>query len=524
MKKVLISVVVVTLDRKKDLIKCLNSLRTSDYKKIEIIVVDNGSNSSVASWIKGKFANVKIVRSDKNLGAAGGRNLGIKFAKGNYLLFMDDDAEADKAMISELLKVIQTNSMIGIVHPKIYDSEKRNILQGIGCDVNLLTGGVSALGIREEDSGQYDKVMELQSVGCIWMVKREVIDKIGNYDEEYFIPWEDTDFSFRTREAGFKILFVPKALAWHKGVKSTFINPLVDYIGIRSTDRSYRIARNKIIFMVKYAPFSNKLLFLLIFLPVYTIIHSIILLSSARIDLLFSYWKGVFSSLIYITKKLYFKFDNYINPVKIFFLSLEDPVCWIIEKSAQSILDIGCGQGFPMKMIKNRMKVKKSVGVDLFKPYIEIGKKFKIHDQYVISDIRKLKFKNRSFDVVLALQILEHLNKKDAWKVVEKMEKIAKKQIIIATPIGKMYHPVVDNNKLQLHISDFYPEEFEKRGYKIIRFGRKELLGENGLVHKIDNDIFRKVVYGFSYLVNVSLYFFQPFANYYFVAYKKIVK
>ena len=87
-----------------------------------------------------------------------------------------------------------------------------------------------------------------------------------------------------------------------------------------------------------------------------------------------------------------------------------------------------------------------------------------------------------------------------------------------------MYHPVVDNNKLQLHISDFYPEEFEKRGYKIIRFGRKELLGENGLVHKIDNDIFRKVVYGFSYLVNVSLYFFQPFANYYFVAYKKIVK
>lgn len=221
-------------------------------------------------------------------------------------------------------------------------------------------------------------------------------------------------------------------------------------------------------------------------------------------------------------KKLYFKFDDYINPFKIFLLSLEDPVCWIIDKSAESILDIGCGQGFPMKMIKNRMRVKKSIGVDLFKPYIEIGKKLKIHNKYIISDVRKIKFSNKSFDVVLALQILEHLNKVDAWKMLEKLEKIARKQIIIATPIGKMYHPPVDDNKLQLHKSAFYPEEFEKRGYNTIRFGRKEILGENGLVHKINNDLFRKAVYSFSYLLNISLYFFQSYANYYFVAFKNI--
>lgn len=221
-------------------------------------------------------------------------------------------------------------------------------------------------------------------------------------------------------------------------------------------------------------------------------------------------------------KKLYFKFDNYINPIKILLLSLEDPVCWIIDKSAKSILDIGCGQGFPMKMIKVRMKVDKSVGVDLFKPYIKIGKQLKIHDQYIISDVRRLRTKNKSYDIVLALQIIEHLKKREAWKILRKMEKIAKKQIIIATPIGKMYHPIVDNNKLQLHQSGFYPEEFEKKGYKIIRFGRKELLGEGGLVHKIDNDLFRKIVYGISYLLNICLYLFQPWANYYFVAYKKI--
>lgn len=136
-------------------------------------------------------------------------------------------------------------------------------------------------------------------------------------------------------------------------------------------------------------------------------------------------------------KKLYFKFDNYINPIKIFFLSLEDPVCWIIDKSAKSILDVGCGQGFPMKMIKVRMKVDKSVGVDLFKPYIKIGKQLKIHDQYIISDVRRLRAKNKSYDIVLALQIIEHLRKREAWKVVRKMEKIAKKQIIVVLLLVK---------------------------------------------------------------------------------------
>ncbi len=302
----LVSVIVVTRNRKKELIKCLQSLQASDYRRIEIVVVDNDTTPPVSSWLKNKFKGVELVRSAKNLGAAGGRNLGLKFARGDFLLFMDDDASADKKMISQLVAVLKNSPQAGIAQPKIYDmqsfSTDGNILQGIGCDISLLTGRVSALGIREEDTGQYDHIKEISTVGCVWMVKAEVIKKVGGYDENYFIPYEDLDFSFRARKSGFKIYFAPKALAWHNSIKSTFVNSALDYIGIRSADQAYRIARNKIIFMRKYSPFPNLLIFLFILLPFYTLVHSIIILSSLKFSLLSDYWKGVISGLIYLIR------------------------------------------------------------------------------------------------------------------------------------------------------------------------------------------------------------------------------
>lgn len=295
----LVSVVIVTRNRKKELLRCLKSLQVSNYKKIEIIVVDNDTSPPVSSWLRKTPSNVKTIRSDKNLGAAGGRNLGINFTTGSYILFMDDDTQAHKEMIQELLKALQKTQRVGIVQPKIFNMEERNILQGIGCNINLLTGRISALGIREIDRGQYDEIREIPTVGCIWMIKREVIKKIGGYDEEYFISYEDLDFSFRARQNGFKILFAPKALAWHKGIKSTFINPLIDYIGIRSSDRAYRIARNKMIFMRKFSPFPKNLLFFFLLMPLYVLIHSLIIIIAWRLDVLYQYLLGVLSGLWY---------------------------------------------------------------------------------------------------------------------------------------------------------------------------------------------------------------------------------
>lgn len=205
----------------------------------------------------------------------------------------------------------------------------------------------------------------------------------------------------------------------------------------------------------------------------------------------------------------------------LFGMSLQEPVCWIIDREAKTVLDVGSGPGLPMELLKVGHKFDKTVGVDLFKPYISETKKKKIHDNYVLQDIRKLDFPDKSFDVVMALQVLEHLEKKEAWKLVAKMEKIAKRQVILATPIGYMHHPHTDNNPHQEHKSAFQPEDFEKKGYKVFKFGRKEILGEHGIVHT-KNSFLRKFYFIINFIMTPIFIFFQPFSNYHVYAYKII--
>lgn len=212
---------------------------------------------------------------------------------------------------------------------------------------------------------------------------------------------------------------------------------------------------------------------------------------------------------------------NFLVKLKLYLMSLEEPATWIFNKRSKTVLDVGCGQGIPMKSLNMHYKFKKTVGVDLFDEYLKQCKKEHIHTDYVKKDVRKISYKQKSFDTVMCLQVVEHLTKKDAWKLVEKMEKIAKRQIIIATPIGHLDHDEVDHNHLQLHKSFFYPEEFEKKGYAIVRFGRKELYGNNGLVHKLPYP-FYILVFFLNFLLIPVYKMFPSFGNYHFYAYKNL--
>lgn len=303
MNKKLVSVVIVTKDRPKEALKAVTSIYKQTYKPIEVVLVDNGSLNRVNNLIKKKYQKTSVLSTSINRGAAGGRNLGLLNTRGEFVFFMDDDAFADKHTISQLVKVAKQDPKIGIVAPKIYYADKKNVIQGIGHNISLLTGRIIGIGVVEQDFGQYEKITDIPMIGCAWMVKRSVFNKIGKYDEDFFIPYEDSDFSIRTRKAGFRICYVPKAHVWHSSHYNLDIPQNLRWLGITNAERAYRISRNKMIFMKKHANFLNLLIFLFIFTPIYAMVHSAIILLSRRLDVLSYYWRGLLSGFKYVLTK-----------------------------------------------------------------------------------------------------------------------------------------------------------------------------------------------------------------------------
>ena len=169
-KDSLVSVIVVTKDRKVDFIKCLISILKSEYKNIETVVVDNSVNENIAPIIKKRFPQVKYIKNKINVGAAEGRNIGIDNSNGEFLLFMDDDAEMKTDMITKLMYAFEKKSNAGIVQPIVLDKSNKSMLQGAGHAINLLTGRIVAWGVQEKNDGQYDMIREipLPSLSIIW--------------------------------------------------------------------------------------------------------------------------------------------------------------------------------------------------------------------------------------------------------------------------------------------------------------------------------------------------------------------
>ena len=145
----------------------------------------------------------------------------------------------------------------------------------------------------------------------------------------------------------------------------------------------------------------------------------------------------------------------------------------------KNVLDLGCGFNSPIQYCDVPVKV----GVDSFEPYLKQSKKKGIHNQYIKKDITKIEFEPKSFDAVVAIEILEHLSKKADLELFKKMEKWARKKVIVTTPNGFTYQDAYDNNPFQAHRSGWTAEEFEKEGFKVLGMdGPKNLRGCKGKI------------------------------------------
>ncbi|MDP3988170.1 MAG: glycosyltransferase family 2 protein [Candidatus Levybacteria bacterium] len=261
MKK--IAIVILNFNGEKDTLECLKSLEKVNVQnsEVKIIVVDNGSSQ------KFKVEDLKVIREEVNLGYSGGNNVGIKKALdwgADYILLLNNDTIVDKDLIGEMVNVAEADEKTGIIAPKIYfekgfefhkDRYKKEDLgkviwyAGAVMDWKNLIG--HHRGVDEVDMGQYDKEGETDfASGCCMLIKRKVFEKIGLFDKKYFLYYEDSDFNQRVKRAGFKIMFAPKGILWHKNAGSAG--------GSGSNLQDYYISRNRLLFGIKYGGLRLK--------------------------------------------------------------------------------------------------------------------------------------------------------------------------------------------------------------------------------------------------------------------------
>lgn len=207
---------------------------------------------------------------------------------------------------------------------------------------------------------------------------------------------------------------------------------------------------------------------------------------------------------------------NFLQKKKPNYLSIK--IKKIIFPDCKTLLDVGCGDNSIVQFFKN--KLKKSTGIDIYKASVKKSIQKSIHQKYIIGDILNLNkyFKNKSFDCVLCIDVLEHLKKNEALNLIKKMENIAKKVVVIQTTNGFVKQGVFKGNKYQIHQCSFESGELKKMGYKVIGMdGPKVFRGEFASI-KYHPKILLAIIIN----LITPIFFFFPKHSFNLLAYKKI--
>ena len=233
-----LSIITVNYNGLKDTCTLIDSITFNE--DMEVIVVDNGSQEDEANILQDLYPAIKTIRSDKNLGFAGGNNLGIKAARGRYLYLVNNDTIFKDFNPQVLIQRLESSQIIGCVCPKIRFAWSNNPIQFAGyTPLSPITIRNKAIGFGEEDKGQYDTPHQTPYAhGAAMMLKREVIDKVGLMPECFFLYYEELDWSMTITRAGYEIWYEPASTIYHKESQST---------GQNSPLRTYYITRNRLL-------------------------------------------------------------------------------------------------------------------------------------------------------------------------------------------------------------------------------------------------------------------------------------
>ena len=216
----LVFIVIVNWNGKSITLECLRSLSVVSYRNTRTIVVDNGSTDGSVEAIRAEFPGVVVLPMRENLRFAGGTNAGLEYALGqgaDAMLLLNNDTTVGKDFLSHLVDRLLSDSSAGLVAPKICYAGEPDRIWSAGGEISMWTGTMRHRGIRETDRGQWDEGCEVDyASGCCLLARRAVVEQVGLLDTSYFMYTEDADWCLRAARQGYRTLYEPRALIWHK--------------------------------------------------------------------------------------------------------------------------------------------------------------------------------------------------------------------------------------------------------------------------------------------------------------------
>lgn len=214
----------------------------ADYTNFDIIIIDNGSPDGSVEFIRQNYPNVKLVELKSNMGYSVGLNIGIEQSKSKYVIALNNDTTLDPNWLKELVNASESDVHIGSCQPKILSQNNPEIIDSVGLAINK-NGDVLQVGAQEQDKGQYNRPKELLGAcSASIMYRRNAILHIGCFDPDFFAYFEDVDVALRLNRAGWKCLYVPKAIVYHHGSATSIEN---------SFFKTYLLERNQYYYKIK---------------------------------------------------------------------------------------------------------------------------------------------------------------------------------------------------------------------------------------------------------------------------------
>lgn len=286
----LVSIIAINYNSTDDTIDFLKSVEKISYPNYECILVDNASRIDPGPILQPMFPWVKYIRSEENLGFAGGNNLGIRASRGELIVLLNNDTLLPEGFLEPIVQFSLAHPEAGFMSPKILNTDRKTLQYVGSIGVSPFTGRGKRLASNEPDLGQYDRIYETDLAhGAALLVPRSVVEKVGPMPEVFFLYYEEHDWCEQVKRAGYKIYYVGTTHIIHKGSVSVG--------GSDSPLKIYYMTRNRLLFMkrnFKGIPLLSGLLFFSLFvIPKNTIVY----LAKRRFDLLSAFYRGFWWNL-----------------------------------------------------------------------------------------------------------------------------------------------------------------------------------------------------------------------------------